>query len=375
MQLQQFDYTLPPENIAQQPVTPRDHSRLLYLRRQDHSRQHLHFYDLPTLLKPGDVLVINDTKVIPVRLLGHKNTGGKIEVLLTKKIEHVSNQLQTWEALTHPGMKTGQKAVFSNNQTRLEIECLQDEGYVKTVQVTTPDNSILEALTDLGTLPTPPYIKKFVGDPQRYQTVFANKNGSAAAPTAGLHFTPELMEKIKNLGVQVVPVTLHVGYGTFSPVREKDITKHQMHSEWFEVSAEAASSINQAKQAGHRVVAVGTTSLRTLESAAQPASSTSFSSSKNEQEKYTKNAKVMAQSRETDLFVYPPHQFQIVDALITNFHLPESTLLMLVSAFATYPQTEEKFTDFATSWLGQSYQEAIEKNYRLFSFGDAMFIE
>lgn len=383
MQLQQFDYTLPPELIAQNPVTPRDHSRLLHLDRLTKKWHHYHFYDLPTLLSSGDVLVINNTKVMPARLRGRKTTGGELEVLLLKKIEHISDQEQIWEALSHPGLKVGQQAKFAAGNKLLQLECLTANNLTRNIRLSAKNGTIFELINSLGDVPTPPYVKDFVGDPQRYQTVFAKHQGSAAAPTAGLHFTPQLMSHLKKLGIQIAPVTLHVGLGTFAPVKEKNIVDHQMHSEWFDLSPSSADIINQALKESRRVIAVGTTSLRTLESAAVAVSPLNQLKKNDlsrcncqdpEQNLYPNRWQVKPQSRETDLFVYPPHHFKIASGLITNFHLPQTTLLMLVTAFTSKPQSDEDFVDFQSSWLGHAYQEAMEKRYRLFSFGDAMLI-
>lgn len=362
MQLSDFDYTLPPERVAQTPVEPRDHSRLLHLDRASGRVAHRHFYDLPELLHTGDVLVINDTKVLPVRLFGEKPTGGKVEVLLTKKLAGAGAQ-ETWEALTKPGLKPGQVVQIHNEQAQLFITCQTIDDYTRTVAVTAPQGDVLNALYHLGEMPTPPYIKQFVGDPERYQTIFATHPGSAAAPTAGLHFTPELLQQLEDKEVTLVRITLDVGLGTFLHVTTEDITKHHMHAERFTITSEAAETINQALACDRRVVAVGTTSLRSLESAAV------------EHKSYPNGWAVRPQTTETELFVYPPYQFNIADALITNFHLPKSTLLMLISAFTSAPQTNTEFTTFKKSWLGQAYQTAITQQYRFFSFGDAMLIE
>lgn len=386
-----FDYHLPEEKIAQQPVEPRDHSRLLRLNRQQQTLTDHHFYDLPTLLETGDLLVINNTRVLPVRLFGQKTTGAKAEILLTKKISARSTQVETWEALTKPGLKPGQQVlVFASNSNQpsshqptssqpvLKITCLENQGYSRIVEVevivtTTQqtnlnrkknaETSVLSTLAQVGQIPTPPYIKEFVGDPERYQTVFASQPGSAAAPTAGLHFTPELLAKLKNRGISLAEITLDVGLGTFLHVTTTNIADHHMHSERFTVTQNAADQINQALQAKRRVIAVGTTSLRTLEAAAV------------ENKSYPKGWSIQAQNSQTDLFLYPPYKFKIVDALITNYHLPKSTLLMLVSAFTSHPQSTELFTNFSSNLLGKAYQQAIINDYRFFSFGDAMLIE
>lgn len=355
MHLSDFSYHLPPENIAQSPVEPRDHSRLLVIDRKNQSWEHHFFYELPQFLKQGDLLVVNNTRVLPVRLHGKKDTGGKIEILLTKRYELHENH-EVWQALTRPGLKPGQTALFSHGETELTITCLEKEDYTHRVKTSLSGTALLSSLEVLGEIPTPPYIEEFVGDPERYQTIFAKHAGSAAAPTAGLHFTPEVFANLHEKGINVAEVTLHVGLGTFLPVKMDNITEHHMHSEWYEITPETAQKIADTKKAGGRIIAVGTTSMRTLESAAN------------------NDGTVRAESGETELYVYPPYQFQVCDGMITNFHLPESTLLMLVSAFCTTPQSDEVFTNFSSSLLGRVYAEAITENYRFFSFGDAMLI-
>ncbi len=378
MKLSRFSYDLPSDLIAQTPLARRDVSRLLRLDRTTGQIAHHHFFDLPALLRPGDLLVLNNTRVLPVRLIGRKPTGGEVEILLTKRIEQEMYS-EVWEALTKPGLKIGQKVEFINENHQLVIECLVDEGYTRRVRTSLAGTELLAALDKLGSLPTPPYIKKFVGDPERYQTVFGHEPGSAAAPTAGLHFTPELLTQLKTTGIETVEITLHVGLGTFLPVKENEIEQHQMHSEWYEVSPAAAKKINTAREAGRRIVAVGTTALRTLESTFEdrplPSLPQEGSSRDDPPRRGEGRGRSRAGSGETSLFVYPPYRFRAADALITNFHLPESTLLMLVSAFTSWPQTGEKFVDFQTSSIGKAYHEAIQEKYRFFSFGDAMLIE
>jgi S-adenosylmethionine:tRNA ribosyltransferase-isomerase len=375
MQLSDFSYQLPPERIAQQPVEPRDHSRLLHLDRQTHSIDHHHFYDLPTLLRPTDVLVLNNTRVLPMRLFGHKATGGEVEILLIKKSHTDVASASTpghevWEALSRPGLKTGQVVTFDHPAIKtaqpaaaataghvFQATCVGKQDYTRLVELNASGAQLLNLLNEYGSIPTPPYITEFVGDPERYQTLFGTRGGSAAAPTAGLHFTHELLATLHQIGIPTIEVTLHVGLGTFLPVKESDITQHIMHSEWYEVSPTAAALINQHKAQGHRIIPVGTTSLRTLESAVDS------------------HGQLQPGQAETKLYCYPPYQFKIADALITNFHLPESTLLMLVAAFCTAPQTSEQFATFQDSWLGQAYTTAIQEEYRFFSFGDAMLIE
>jgi S-adenosylmethionine:tRNA ribosyltransferase-isomerase len=354
----QFWYDLPESSIAQNPMEPRDHSRLLRVDRKTQTFSDYHFYDLPTLLHPGDLLVLNNTKVLPVRLFGKKTTGGEVEVLLTKKLNHES-KTEIWQALTRPGLKNGQTVIIKNDTEHLELTCVGSEGYARLVETSLTGTTLLSALEKLGTLPTPPYIREFVGDPERYQTVFATRGGSAAAPTAGLHFTPQLFDALHAAGVRPAELTLHVGIGTFLPVKEDQIENHVMHSEWYELPAATAAAINETKKNGGRVIPVGTTSMRTLESVASK----------------QRTAEISEAQGETDIFLYPPHQFKLCDAMITNFHLPESTLLMLISAFTTEPQASEEFKDFQQSFIGKAYQHAIESGYRFFSFGDAMLIE
>lgn len=337
-----YYYDLPQELIAQTPIEPRDHSRLLCYNRTTDVVEHKHFYDIVDMLKKGDILVVNNTKVLPARLFGYKLTGAKIEVFLQKRID-----LHNWSVLTKPAkrLSEGTEIVFNEN-----IKCVVTEkgefGECKVKFEYADTKTFEEHLMEIGTMPLPPYIKEKLKDQSRYQTVYAKVDGSSAAPTAGLHFTPELMEKIKEKGVEIVNVLLHVGLGTFRPVSEENILDHEMHSEYFEITEEAAEKINKAKSEGRRVVAVGTTSVRTLESATND------------------KGLLEPQKRETKIFLYPPYKFKMVDALITNFHLPESTLIMLISAFVG---DIDKTLDL--------YKTAVEKKYRFFSFGDAMFIE
>ena len=335
-----FDYNLPEERIAQTPVEPRDHSRLLVYDRKDRSIQHLHFYDLPRFLTPQDILVVNETKVIPARLLGEKeDTGVPVEILLLKRLEK-----DLWETLVRPGrrLKPGTFCTFGGGLLRAEIVANTEDGGR---QVRFHYNGVFEELLDrLGQMPLPPYIHEKLEDRSRYQTVYAKQEGSAAAPTAGLHFTPELLGKIADMGVPVQPVLLHVGLGTFRPVKEEDLSNHHMHVEHFEVTPEAADRINAVRAAGGRCICVGTTSVRTLESASG------------------EDNIVRAGSGDTDIFITPGYRFRATDALITNFHLPQSTLLMLISALMG---REEAL---------RVYNIAVEEKYRFFSFGDAMLI-
>ena len=340
MKTSDFHYDLPQELIAQTPMNPRDHSRLLVYNRKDQSIQHLHFYDLPDFLQAGDALVLNNTKVIPARLLGIKECSGvPVEVLLLKQ----TNQTD-WEALVRPGrrLKPGTFCSFGNGELRAEILTTLDQG-LRLVRF--HYQGVFESLLDkLGQMPLPPYIQTQIQDNSQYQTVYAKQEGSAAAPTAGLHFTPQLLERIRNHGVDIVPILLHVGLGTFRPVSAENVEDHHMHSEFYDVSDDSAMRINTARQSGHRCVCVGTTSVRTLESVTDA------------------HGIVQAQRGDTSIFITPGYTFRAVDALVTNFHLPESTLLMLVSALTG---TEEAM---------RVYRIAVEQKYRFFSFGDAMLI-
>lgn len=340
MKTSDFDYNLPEELIAQTPVEPRDHSRLLVYDRADGSIQHLHFYDLPRFLNAGDVMVINDTRVIPARLLGEKEeTHVPVEILLLKRLEK-----DLWEALVRPGRRLapGTWCSFGDGLLRAEIVDRAPEG-ARLVRF--HYQGVFEEILDrLGQMPLPPYIHERPQDRERYQTVYAREEGSAAAPTAGLHFTPELLETIRQKGIDIVPVLLHVGLGTFRPVKEEDVSQHQMHVEHYEVTPEAAEKINRARAEGHRCVCIGTTSVRTLETAS------------------TEDGLVHAQNGDTGIFIMPGYHFKATDALVTNFHLPQSTLLMLISALMG---REEAL---------RVYNIAVEEKYRFFSFGDAMLI-
>ena len=341
-----FYYDLPEELIAQHPMSRRDSSRLMVLDRKQGTLEHKIFHDIVDYLREGDVLVVNDSKVIPARLYGHvegREEAG-IELLLLKQKE-----LDTWETLVKPGKraKIGSRLVFGEGLLRGEIIDIVDEGnrIIKFEYDREGGENIYDILHRIGLMPLPPYITERLEDQSRYQTVYANKEGSAAAPTAGLHFTEELLERIKEKGVSIVRVMLHVGLGTFRPVKVDKIDEHTMHTEFFSVSEESARVINEARAAGGRVICVGTTSCRTLESASDD------------------DGHVNAMSGDTGIFIYPGYKFKAVDALITNFHLPESTLLMLVSAF------------YNKDSVMSAYKTAVEERYRFFSFGDAMFIE
>lgn len=341
MKTSDFYYDLPKELIAQSPLSDRSASRLMHLSLKDGSIEHRHFTDILDYLKEGDCLVINDTKVIPARLYGHKeDTGAVIEILLLKRKEN-----DIWECLVKPGKKArpGAKISFGDGCLKGEIIDVVEEG--NRLIKFTYEGIFEEILDRLGEMPLPPYITKKLEDKNRYQTVYAKHEGSAAAPTAGLHFTKELLEQVKEKGVKIAHVTLHVGLGTFRPVKVEDVTEHHMHSEFYVVEPEQAELINQTKKNGGRVISVGTTSCRTLESASG------------------EDGTLKAGSGWTDIFIYPGYHFKMIDGLITNFHLPESTLLMLVSALAGKER------------IMHAYEEAVKEKYRFFSFGDAMFIE
>lgn len=341
MKTADFDYDLPQELIAQDPLEQRDSSRLLILDKENGERTHKIFHDIIDYLHEGDCLVINNTKVIPARLIGEREgTGGKVEVLLLKRRSD-----NVWETLVKPGKKArpGMRLSFGDGLLHAEVQEVVDEG---NRLIRFEYEGIFEEILDqLGQMPLPPYITHQLKDKNRYQTVYAKYEGSAAAPTAGLHFTEELLEQIRAKGVKIARVTLHVGLGTFRPVKVEDVTEHHMHTEFYHVSEEAADIINETKKQGGRVICVGTTSCRTIESAADD------------------QGIVHATEGDTDIFIYPGYQFKVLDCLITNFHLPESTLLMLVSALAGKEN------------IMAAYREAVEMRYRFFSFGDAMFIK
>ncbi len=367
MKISDFDYTLPPERIAQQPLRVRDQSRLLVIDRSKKELSHHRFFELPQLLKSGDVLVINDTKVLPTRLKTYKSTGGQVEVLLTKKLtSNASDHKVKWECLSKPGLKINQTVFIGQDKQKLTITCLRTDGYRRVVELTSPIEktqlTVMELIKKYGQMPTPPYIKSFSGDPDRYQTIYAKHEGSAAAPTAGLHFTNQLKKELVKTGVAIVPITLTVGLGTFFRVTQKNINRQVLHSEEFSISKSQAETINQAIRENKRIIAVGTTSLRALESAA-------------EFDDVSGRYLVRPSNQETEIFIFPPYKFKIATGLITNFHLPQSSLLMLVSAFISHPNTEQPFINFQESLLGNAYQEAIQQKYRFYSFGDAMLIE
>jgi S-adenosylmethionine:tRNA ribosyltransferase-isomerase len=340
MKLSDFDFELPEELIAQHPVEPRDASRLMVLDRAGGAIAHRHFRDLPAYLKPGDALVVNETRVMPARLIGRREgTGGAIEVLLLKRIDR-----DRWETLVKPGKKArpGQRIIFGDGLlTGTVLETTPVGGRVIAFQY----DGVFETILDqLGQMPLPPYIRERLEDPERYQTVYARAWGSAAAPTAGLHFTPALLDRIAQMGVEIHKLVLHVGLGTFRPVQVEDIHDHKMHSEFYELSPETAAALNRVRARGGRIIAVGTTSVRTLETVTTP------------------DGVIQPGQGWTDIFIYPGYRFKAVDGLITNFHLPKSTLIMLVSAFAGRER------------ILAAYAEAVRERYRFFSFGDAMLI-
>lgn len=338
MLLSDFDYELPEELIAQKPIEPRNFSRLMILNPEEKKIRHEKFFDLKNFLMPGDTLIFNDTRVIPARLIGYKKTGARVEIFLLRRIDSV-----TWETLAKPGKKVpeGTEIFFGEELSCKIIGRTNFGGRIVEFKF----SGIFEEILDrLGETPLPPYIHEKIEDSERYQTVYNRERGSAAAPTAGLHFTREQMDDLKNFGVNLGFVTLHVGLGTFRPVKVENIEEHEMHEEFFTVPEETANLIRETKSNGKKIVAVGTTSVRTLESAAID----------------EKNIRVGSDS--TKIFIYPGYKFKIVDAMITNFHLPKSTLIMLVGAFA------------GREFILQAYREAVKERYRFFSFGDAMFI-
>ena len=340
MKTDDFDYNLPEELIAQTPLEKRSESRLMVLK-SNGEIEHKNFYNIVDYLRKGDALVINDTKVIPARLIGEKkDTGAVIELLLLKDLGE-----NTWECLAKPQkrLKVDTIVSFGNGILKAKVTEILAEGVTKVKLIY--DGILMEILDELGAMPLPPYIHEKLENKDRYQTVYAESYGSAAAPTAGLHFTEELLDEIKNMGVEIVHVTLHVGLGTFRPVNVNDVTKHKMHSEHYIMNSEAANTLNKVKENGGRIIAVGTTSTRTLESI------------------LSENDKFVPCSKDTSIFIYPGYKFKVIDCLITNFHLPKSTLVMLVSAF----NTKENVLN--------AYKIAVEEKYRFFSFGDAMFIE
>ncbi len=344
MKLKDFDYYLPKELIAQKPISPRDHSRLMVVNRKTGEIQHTYFYQIDRFLQKGDVLVLNNSKVIPARLIGTKpETGGKIEVLLVRpNVKNLKNYQwsKEWFVIGRPGLKEGQKIIFPHG---LEAEVKKEINYERLIRFNQQGEKLKKIIYQIGVAPTPPYIKR-LSNLKEYQTVYAKHLGSVAAPTAGFHFTPRLIKKLQRKGVIFKYVTLHVGLGTFQPVKVENIEEHKMESEWVEIDKKTAHSLNQAKRNHQRIIAVGTTSTRALESFA------------------TCRGILRSGQKFVDLFIYPGYHFKFIDALITNFHLPKSTLMMLVSAFA------------GRELIFKAYEEAINNKYRFFSFGDAMFI-
>lgn len=340
MKTSDFYYDLPKDRIAQTPVTPRDSSRLLVYDRKTEQVEHKIFRDIIDYLKPGDVMVRNNTKVLPARMFAKTENGGNVEVLLLRRFD-----LTDWEVLVKPGKKARVGTVLKiSDELSLQVkEIIEDSGSRRVSFMF--DGVFEDILSRVGEMPLPPYITEKLADKGRYQTVYSKVDGSAAAPTAGLHFTQELLQRIKDKGVEIVDVLLHVGLGTFRPVKVEKVEEHKMHSEYYEITKETANRINLAKKEGRRVIAVGTTSVRTLETAAND------------------DGTVRAEKGDTQIFLYPPYKFKCVDALITNFHLPESTLIMLVACLCS----REKILDL--------YKTAVEEKYRFFSFGDAMFIK
>lgn len=341
MKTSDFYYNLPEELIAQRPLEDRTSSRLLKLDGDNGSIEHMHFSDLPSLLRSGDVLVINNTRVIPARLLGvREDTGSAVELLLLKRIDEYR-----WETLVRPGkkVKPGRRFVFIPNKLEAECEEVLESGnrIIRFIY----DGIWEEILDEAGAIPLPPYIHEQLEDKERYQTVYSKDSGSAAAPTAGLHFTTDLLERLKQMGVEIAEVTLHIGLGTFRPVKAENILDHEMHTEWYDFSKEASDIIRRARSEGRRIISVGTTSTRVLETVA------------------SNDIEMMPASGYTNIFIYPGYEFKCIDCLITNFHLPESTLIMLVSAFAGQENTLN------------AYEIAVNERYRFFSFGDAMFIQ
>ena len=365
MKTSDFNYELPEELIAQDPLLKRDSSRLMVLDKKSGDVTHRHFYDITEYLRPGDCMVINNTRVIPARLIGHRDpTGGVAELLLLKRLD-----ADRWECLAKPGkrLKEGALVSFGDGLLKAEVTQVHEDG--NRVVEFSYEGIFEEVLDALGEMPLPPYITHKLQDKNRYQTVYAKYDGSAAAPTAGLHFTPELLQKVRDMGVSIAEVTLHVGLGTFRPVSAEEITDHHMHSEYYEITAEASDIINETKRRGGRVISVGTTSTRTLEACANklkdkyaPASGGGFLPD-GENDGKDEPFWVVPDSDNTEIFIYPGYSFLVVDALITNFHLPQSTLLMLVSAMA------------GREHVLAAYEEAVRERYRFFSFGDAMLIK
>jgi S-adenosylmethionine:tRNA ribosyltransferase-isomerase len=355
--LSDFDYLLPPEKIAHSPASPRDTSKLMVIDRKTQSISNKHFFNLADILTDEYVIVRNNTKVIPARIYGVKESGGKIELLLLKRTRiNVSGEV--WEVMTKPGLKIGQRVSFESSL--LKAMTIERKGYTSIVEFNLKAEDLFNELDKIGHTPIPPYINWHDNDEQKlrevYQTIYAKHQGSAAAPTAGLHFTEELDQKLVSKGIQIEEVTLHVGLGTFLPVKADYITDHEMHAEKYILSKESAQKLNQAKKAGKKIVSVGTTTTRLLEACTNDW------------------GELVAGEAETKIFIYPGYSYKFVDAIITNFHLPKSTLLMMISAFISKPNTNYDFTTFEESLVGKAYLQAIEDDYRFYSFGDGMII-
>ena len=344
MQLSSYNYDLPIDLIAQTPAVPRDHARLMLIDRSTQTISHHRVSDLVNILPDNYFIVANNTKVFPARILGTKPTGGKVEVLLTSPMGQ-----SRYKCIARPGLKKGNTIVFTPDLSATVTHVSDD--IERTIQFNQEESKLRTTLSQIGTMPTPPYIKKLLGNSSDYQTIYAKYGFSAAAPTAGLHFTPDLLSSIK-INHSWEELTLNVGLGTFLPVKEEKIENHHMHSESYVISETTSKNIQRLKQSSQKLLSIGTTTMRALES----------------------NPSLVPGTNSTSIFIYPPYQFQLVDALMTNFHLPGSTLLMLVSAFCSSPNSKEKFTTFSDTLLGRAYSEAIKENYRFFSFGDAMLI-
>jgi S-adenosylmethionine:tRNA ribosyltransferase-isomerase len=352
MKLSDLQFNLPEGLIANTPTEPRDHARLLLLNRNTKEITHKHFFDLLDLLTPNDVLVLNNTKVFPARLLGKKETGGAIELLLLEQ-----KDTNTWTAM-HRGKLLVNQVIELNG---FKATVIQKDELIVTLSFSLSGDQLRDKIWEQGLIPLPPYIHSEESEAvlrEKYQTVYASLNGSVAAPTAGLHFTSELLEKLTQKGIQIEYVTLHVGMGTFLPVKEDEITKHKMHEEHFVIDTETATRLNESKKKGKRIVSVGTTTTRVLESVADESGQLDMNNL----------------AGNTSIFIYPPYKYRFIDALITNFHLPHSTLLALVSAFVTKPNTSYEFTNFLNSPIGEAYEDAIKSSYHFYSFGDACFI-
>ena len=352
MKIEDFDYDLPKNLIAHHPAEPRDSSGLMVVERVSHLIKHRKFSDLPDLLTQNDVLVFNQSKVIPARLIGKKPTGGKVEILLLRELNEAE-----WECISKPGLKIGQQI---NLDLGLDAKVLSKKtNGVITLAFHPKGVKLIKLIEQIGLTPLPPYINPSQGEKELreiYQTVYANTPGSSAAPTAGLHFTKKLLERLSKKGVQMEFVTLHVGLGTFRPVVQEQLDSKKLHSEWYQIDKEVSDRLNKAKSEGKRIIAVGTTTTRVLESSSDA------------------KGKLAPSVGETNIFIYPPYKYRFVDSLITNFHIPKSSLLMLVSAYVSKPNTNADFEDFHSCLIGKAYKEAVKKKYRFYSFGDAMLI-